>query len=167
MKLKTKFQDEDFDLGEVVEANVYYGGSRRIKMIAEDAEGGDHTFYFGTLKELNEMFEDYEEPKGSALDLMIVTLTNFIENEPDEDIVDLEDCEQMLKKLKVYKRLKDNRLRLSIGERMYTNTDQQCVSQSITMTVGTYPEAGEDLDLLLKQGGQRRWKRYKNCTIFL
>lgn len=64
MKLKTKFQDEDFALGEVVDANVYYGGSERIKMVAETAKGGAHTFYFRTLKELNGMFEDYEGPKG-------------------------------------------------------------------------------------------------------
>lgn len=64
MKLKTKFQDEDFDLGEVVEANIYYGGSGRIKVIAEPAKGGMITFYFETLKGMNEMFEDApEEPK--------------------------------------------------------------------------------------------------------
>lgn len=64
MRLKTKFQDEDFDLGEVVEANVYYGGSGRIKVIAEPAKGGVITFYFETLKGMNEMFEDAtEEPK--------------------------------------------------------------------------------------------------------
>ena len=63
MRLKTKFQDEDFDLGEVVEANVYYGGNGRIKVIAEPAKGGMITFYFETLKGMNEMFEDAEEPK--------------------------------------------------------------------------------------------------------
>lgn len=64
MRLKTKFQDEDFDLGEVVEANVYYGGNGRIKVIAEPVRGGMITFYFETLKELSKMFEDApEEPK--------------------------------------------------------------------------------------------------------
>lgn len=63
MKLKTKFQDEDFDLGEVIEANVYHGGSERIKVIAEPTKGGMITFYFETLKGMNEMFEDApEEP---------------------------------------------------------------------------------------------------------
>ena len=63
---------------------------------------------YNSLAELNEEWEDVlEEPKGSALDLMILTLTNFIENEPDEDKVDLEDCKQMLEKLKAWKRLKD------------------------------------------------------------
>ena len=51
--------------------------------------------------------DDWEEPKGTALDLMILTLTNFVENEPDEDKVDLEDCKVMLEKLNAWKRLKD------------------------------------------------------------
>ena len=64
MRLRTKFQDEDFNLGEVVEANVYYGGNGRVKVIAEPAKGGMITFYFESLKGLNEMFEDApEEPK--------------------------------------------------------------------------------------------------------
>lgn len=63
MRLKTKFQDEDFDLGEVVEANIYHGGDGRIKVVAEPTRGGIVSFYFESLKGLNEMFEDYEEPK--------------------------------------------------------------------------------------------------------
>ena len=52
-------------------------------------------------------WEDYEESKRTALDMIIFTLTNFIECEPDEDKVDLGDCKQMLDKLKAWKRLKD------------------------------------------------------------
>ena len=63
MKLQTKFQDEDFDFGEVVNANIYYGDHNRIKVIATAARGGEHTFYFESLKGLNELFEDCEEPK--------------------------------------------------------------------------------------------------------
>lgn len=70
---------------------------------------------YDSLAELNEEWEDYEEPKGSALDLMILTLINFIENEPDEDKVDLEDCKQMLEKLKAWKRLKDKGFRFVEG----------------------------------------------------
>ena len=73
-----------------------------------------------SLAELNENWEDYNEPKGSALDLMILTLTNFIENEPDEDKVDLEDCKQMLKKLKAWKRLKDNGFRFQFWTSSYS-----------------------------------------------
>lgn len=59
MKLKTKFQDEDFDIEEVINANIYYGGYDRIKVIATPASGGVHTFYFDSLKGLNETFEDF------------------------------------------------------------------------------------------------------------
>lgn len=70
-------------------------------------EYGKYKFQCNSLAQLNKEWEDYEEPKGSALDLMILTLINFIENEPDEDKVDLEDCKQMLEKLEAWKRLKD------------------------------------------------------------
>jgi hypothetical protein len=59
-----------------------------------------------TLETLNKYCEDYEEPKQSALRFMILTLTNFIENEPSDN-VDLEDCKQMLEKLKAWERLED------------------------------------------------------------
>lgn len=118
MKLKTKFQDEDFDLGEVVEANVYHGGNGRIKVIAEAAKGGDHTFYFETLKGMNEMFEDYEEPKeywyidwtpeigayhtrdtGSDADERQKEIGNYFETK--------EEAELAVRKLQAWKRLKE------------------------------------------------------------
>ena len=79
---------------------------------------------YTSLADFNEEWEDYEEPKGTALDLMILTLTNFIENEPDEDKVDLEECKQMLEKLKAWKRLKDKGFQItdwdnSIGDDYY------------------------------------------------
>lgn len=152
MRLKTKFQDEDFDLGEVVEANIYYGGNGRLKVVTEPAKGGIITFYFETLKGLNKMFEDAdapEEPKGSALDLMILTLTNFIENEPDEDKVDLEDCKQMLEKLRAWKRLKDKGFRF----KGYTDDSGDLFScQVIRCSFDDFgKESRKDLDLLFSQ----------------
>lgn len=108
MKLKTKFQDEDFDLGEVTDVDIATMPDGRIKAQARAMRGGLHTFFYKTKAEFDADWEDVlEEPKSSALDLMILTLINFIENEPDEDKVDLEDCKQMLGKLKAWKRLKD------------------------------------------------------------
>lgn len=122
MKLKTKFQDEDFDLGEVVEANIYHGGSGRFKVIAEPAKGGIITFYFETLKGMNEMFEGYEEPK--ALGWRIDEY-----NDPEEigfgfSLEELEylkeigllfktkeETEKAVEKLKAWKRLKDKGFR--------------------------------------------------------
>ena len=68
----------------------------------------DNCGEYNSLAELNAEWEDYKENKDSALNIMILTLSNFIENEPDEDKVDLEDCKQMLEKLKALRRLKDN-----------------------------------------------------------
>lgn len=90
--------------------NKKTGGLANIDELCVHTDAGFHDYY--SLAELNEEWEDVpEEPKGSALHLMILTLINFIENEPDEDKVDLEDCKQMLEKLKAFKRLKDKGFR--------------------------------------------------------
>ena len=97
-----------------------------------------------SLMSLEKEWEDYEEPKGSALDLMILTLTNFIENEPDEDKVDLEDCKNMLEKLKAWKRLRNN------GFNFEGHNIQQ-LRVKIWLDHG-YTEMKHDLDLLF--GGE-------------
>ena len=72
------------------------------------ADTEDSTYEFNSIAELNEEWEDApEEPKGKALYWMILTLENFIKNNPDDKWLDLEDCKQMLGKLKAWKRLKD------------------------------------------------------------
>lgn len=93
------------------------------------------------LSDLEEWEDAPEEPKGSALDLMILTLTNFIENEPDEDKVDLEDCKQMLEKLKAWKRLRDK------GFRFIDHIDRDS-GQGMTRYEWDGYVNGEDLDLL-------------------
>ena len=86
MKLETKFQDKDFELGEVVNARVTtYYAENKVVVYADTARGDVSRFEYNSIKEFTDHWEDApEEPKGSALDLMILTLTNFIENEPDE-----------------------------------------------------------------------------------
>ena len=105
-------------------------------------------WYKYELPLLAEWWEYYERPKGSALDAMILTLTNFIENEPDEDLVDLEDCRQMLEKLKAWKRLKGHSLRIERGQRIFVNADNKLASQKPLFVVDTYEEVEDDLDLL-------------------
>ena len=65
MKLKTKFQDEDFELGEVVDATISTTSlvDTHIKLKAKAKRGGEHIFNFSRISELFELFEDYEEPK--------------------------------------------------------------------------------------------------------
>lgn len=107
MKLKNKKTGEIHEITQVV---FLLDDMNKKFVIYSQSEG--HNYAYNSLAELNEEWTDApEEPKGSALDLMILTLTNFIENEPDEDKVDLEDCKQMLDKLKAWKRLKDKGFR--------------------------------------------------------
>lgn len=106
---------------------------------------------YNSLAELNEDWEDApEEPKGSALDLMILTLTNFIENEPDEDKVDLEDCKQMLEKLKAWKRLKDKGFKAFSSE---ICGDNFVVSFKLTNHVD-YSQSIDDFDCIFDFGGE-------------
>lgn len=117
MKLKTKFQDENFDLGEVVEANVFYGGSGKAKIIAGSAEGGMSTFYFETLKGMNEMFEDYEEPKIAYFINWFGEVSELLDHISDKEIEKLreignyfeteEEAEKAVERLKALKKLKD------------------------------------------------------------
>ena len=158
MRLKTKFQDEDFDLGEVVEANVYYGGSGRIKVIAEPVRGGMITFYFETLKGLNKMFEDVpEEPKeywcitgrGNLHYLQDMT------DENDKDHREIgnyfssqEEAEKAVRKLKAWKRLKDKGFRFDGYDVAHNSNGDLC--GQLFYNAGDYCiEDGEkDLDLL-------------------
>lgn len=107
MRLKTKFQDKDFELGEVTDVDITTTPNGRIEVYARTKRGILVVKSYNSISEFISDWEDVpEESKGSALDLMILTLTNFIENEPDEDKVDLEDCKQVLEKLKAWQNIK-------------------------------------------------------------
>lgn len=62
MKLKTKFQDEDFKLGEVVDASYYHGaGKIRVNVFAHDTI---YDMYYDSIKDFTDHWEDApEEPK--------------------------------------------------------------------------------------------------------
>lgn len=120
MKLKTKFQDEDFELGEVVEADIFYGGPESsLKVETRAAKGCYHTFYCDSLKELNDLFEDYEEPKEHWCITMYGGITRIKDDEePIDDLIEIgnyfnskEDAYDALDKLKAWKRLKKCGLR--------------------------------------------------------
>lgn len=118
MKLRTKFQDEDFELGEVVTADIATLPDGRIKLEAAAKKGGFHTILYYSLEELNEEWEDYEEPKviyyiswdGVVLHSSDKTgwqdtkqIGNYFETE--------EEAEKAVEKLKAWKRLKDKGFR--------------------------------------------------------
>lgn len=113
---------------------------------------------YSSLAELNEEWDDVveeskssvvEEPKSSALDLVILTLIDFIENEPDEDKVDLEDCKQMLKKLEAWKRLGDKGFRFN-GYDVANRGGDNVICGQAYFKAGNYCREGikSDLDLL-------------------
>lgn len=159
MRLKTKFQDEDFDLGEVVEANVYYGGSGRIKVIAEPAKGGMITFYFETLKGMNEMFEDateepeewyineYNEPEkvgfGSPIDdIESLREIGFLFKTEKE-------TELAIRKCKAWKRLRDKGFRFKCWYGGSKNIDWEITSLENETYIPR--QICDDLDLLFSQ----------------
>ena len=114
-------------------------------------EQGYTKFYYDNLTDLYDKWKDYEEPKGTALYWMILTLENFIENEPDNRWIDLDDCKQMLKKLKAWQRLKDKGFRF----KGYTDDSGDLFScQVIRCNFDDFgKESRKDLNLLF--GGKK------------
>lgn len=142
MKLRNK------KTGEIIDTLNEYDCSKGISFGADHHDGNPTIKSYNSLAELNEEWEDApEEPKGSALNLMILTLTNFIENEPDEDKVDLEDCKQMLEKLKAWERLKDKGFEFTGWDRHPDFPGDFRITAS-----DEYTCADKDLDLLF--GGE-------------
>lgn len=58
-KFKTKFQDEDFNLGEVVDVSLD-GNYRKVIAFVNKDGGGNHTFYYKTIDDFYEDFEEVE-----------------------------------------------------------------------------------------------------------
>ena len=56
MKFKSKFQDEDFELGEVVDAKITTRD--RLQFKCKPKGGGEYTLFYGSLKELCRDWED-------------------------------------------------------------------------------------------------------------
>ena len=89
-----------------------------MKVEARAAKGGHHTFYFGSLKELTDMFEDYEEPKEywyvDTTEGSIVEYTQEMFQLIDKERKEIgnyfatkKEAEEAVEKLKAWKRLKD------------------------------------------------------------
>lgn len=105
----------------------------------------------------NDWFEDYKEPKGTALYWTILTLKNFIENEPDDRWVDLEDCKQMLEKLRACQRLKDKGFKVDLWDYDGGNYSEGIRTGRILFRVKDCEEKenDKDLDLLFCTGENR------------
>ena len=68
MKLRTKFQDEDFELGEVVDVFISNLLDYKLALTGEASKGGVVTIYYESLQELYDDWEDVpkEEPISSS-----------------------------------------------------------------------------------------------------
>ena len=123
MKLKTKFQNEDFDLGEVVEGVIVEclgGHEEKLRVIVPVAKGGQHTFYYSSIKKF---MDDWEDAPEEPVRHWFISGTRVYEENgySDEGIASLEsvgnhfkskeEAEKAVEKLKAWKILKNNGFR--------------------------------------------------------
>lgn len=112
---------------------------------------------YNSLAELNEDWEDYEEPKEHwAIDqfgepinvtrlsrLQLAKLHRFGNDFPSEDATI-----EAIEKLEAWQRLKDHNLRVERGQRIFVNAANKLTSQKPLFVMDTYEEVEDDLDLL-------------------
>ena len=124
MRLKTKFQDEDFELGEVVNAKISdltclaYEDDIRFKLTASAQKGGEHTFFYFSITEFLEMWEDAPDSEGHWHirdgEVYWSELKPCIRTEKRKEIGNYfgtkEEAKRAVEKLKAWKRLKDKGL---------------------------------------------------------
>ena len=118
MRLKTKFLDEDFDFGEVVEASIMYGYEDKIEVYC--IEKMKHRKY-DSIKDFTDHWEDApEEPRGCWIInvLGIVEYTHFRNKDEAEMLREIgnrfetrEEAEKAAERLRAWKRLKDKGFR--------------------------------------------------------
>lgn len=160
MKLKTKFQDEDFELGEVADVDIATmpDGSIKVQSIAE--RGGLHTFFYKTKAEFDDDWEDaLEEPK-----VIIKVEKNMVPTYLHIKCLTEEEAEEAVRKLKAWERLKDAGLKFS-GWDGYVHTSDgmgsgdhfDCcgflnIHGEIQGTQKDHSNYRKDLDLLFSRG---------------
>lgn len=149
--------------GEIVEFR-YLQSDHVAPLVLTTYENSMPRMYsYNSLAELNEEWEDYEEPKEYyAIDLQgdiirwarhswdekttnkIKEIGNYFETEGE--------AKKAVKKLKAWKRLKENNLSIEKAERTFVNTDDVFTLQDVTFRADTYGEIEHDLNLLF--GGE-------------
>lgn len=119
MKLKTKFQDENFELGEVVEA-IVFTTEEDITVHTKASSGGSHTIHYNSIKDFTDNWEDApEEPKNYWIPMSDEPYL-FVGNDWETEglatgLISLSKEENEIKreKLKAWKRLKDKGFRFT------------------------------------------------------
>ena len=118
MKRKTKFQDEDFELGEVVDASIMYGYDDKIEV---SCTGKMKHRKYDSIKDFTDHWEDApEEPKGFWM-INILGIVEYTHGLPENEVEMMkaignyfetkEKAEKAVEKLKAWKRLKDKGFR--------------------------------------------------------
>lgn len=122
MRLRTKFQDEDFELGEVVDASIMYGYGDKIEVSC--TEKMKHRIY-DSIKDFTDHWEDAPEgPKknywyidGDGETYQMGGIANITKSQ----MVDIgnyfktkEEAEKAVEKLKGWKRLKDKGFKFTL-----------------------------------------------------
>lgn len=120
MKLKTKFQDEDFGLGELADVDIATMPDGRIKVQARAIRGGLHTIFYKTKAKFDADWEDATEELKEHwyIDLSCNDIKIYEDLCVPEEVVEKlkqignyfssqEEAEKGLEKLKAWQRLKD------------------------------------------------------------
>lgn len=134
MKLKTKFQDEDFELGEVTDVDITTMPDGCFKANAKAMRGGLHTFYYDTKAAFD---ADWEDAPEDTKDFWYIRCGGVVKQNEDSSLEEhhidkhkeignyfssREDAEKAVEKLKAWKRLKDKEVKLkivTIGHKKY------------------------------------------------
>lgn len=149
MKLRTKFQDEDFKLGELVEVDIATMPDGRIKLQGEAKAGGLHTIFYESLEKLYNDWEDAteEQPKGivEVVDRIVPTMV-YIEYSTAEE------AKKAVEKLKAWTRLEDKGFKFKYWT--YKMDEPKIENHTHFMIVGVCEDGArfDDLDLLF--GGE-------------
>lgn len=117
MKLKTKFQDEDFKLGEVVDANFYHGmGKIRVNILAHDTI---YDMYYDSIKDFTDRWEDVPEEQCYYINSTGEVREGILDADwRDERRIGnffktKEEAEKVVEKFEAWKRLKDKGFRFT------------------------------------------------------
>ena len=150
MKLRNKKTGEIVDLVEGYIKDSYYGQKIEIKPLAISNKEG---YIYNSLAELNEDWEDYEEPKEYWYIDPMVCGVYCTKIKKDEDLYDFnkqignyfeskEEAEKAVERLRAWKRLKDKGFR-------FTGLSNESIGYEIKELSGDF---ALDLDLLFNGG---------------
>lgn len=174
MKLQSKFEDEAFELGEVVDADIATMPDGRIKLQAVAKKGGIHTFFYDRLNEVCSDWQDYEESDvfyfidrdgqiiGAEREALLRGLNSkMYDYEMAKSIGNVfetkEEAEKAVEKLKAWKRIKDKGFWKTLKDKGLSlvinygkNADDLLtIAGDLNYTIGD--ETKKDLDLLFNE----------------